>query len=176
MFGVALGDEANIGSKLYFYNGEGSKCVIGKHFEVNSGDNFNPLSSNIRTSIRVEDNALLIIGDWCGISSGTIWATESIKIGSCVNIGANCIIMDGDMHNIDWKIRFDDRINIGRDNYNSKPIQIDDHAWIGTGCIVLKGVHIGERSIIGAGSVVTHDIPADCIAVGNPCKIIKALV
>ena len=41
--------------------------------------------------------------------------------------------------------------------------------------IILKGVHFGARSIIGAGSVVTKDIPCDCIAAGNPAKVIKKL-
>ena len=44
---------------------------------------------------------------------------------------------------------------------------------IGAYCIILKGVTIGDRAIIGAGSVVTHDIPADSIAAGNPCKVVK---
>ena len=47
--------------------------------------------------------------------------------------------------------------------------------WIGAQCIVLKGVTIGARSIIGAGSVVTKSIPADCIAAGNPCKVLRRL-
>ena len=45
--------------------------------------------------------------------------------------------------------------------------------FVGARSIILKGVTIGEHSIIAAGSVVTTDIPADCIAGGNPCKVIK---
>jgi acetyltransferase-like isoleucine patch superfamily enzyme len=55
------------------------------------------------------------------------------------------------------------------------PVTIEDDVWIGAQCIILKGVTIGARSIIGAGSVVTKDIPADCVAAGNPCRIIKEL-
>lgn len=58
-------------------------------------------------------------------------------------------------------------------NCKSKPIVIEDDVLIGTGSYILKGVHIGARTVIGAGSVVTKDIPADCIAAGNPCKVIK---
>ena len=43
--------------------------------------------------------------------------------------------------------------------------------WIGAGVTVLKGVTIGRNSLIGAGSVVTKDIPANCLAFGSPCKI-----
>lgn len=56
---------------------------------------------------------------------------------------------------------------------NSAPIIIEDDVMIGTRCIILKGVIIGARSIIAAGSVVTKSIPADCIAAGNPAKVIK---
>ena len=54
----------------------------------------------------------------------------------------------------------------------SAPVTIEDDVWIGTNCIILKGVTIGARSVIGAGSVVTKNIPADCIAAGNPCRVI----
>lgn len=52
---------------------------------------------------------------------------------------------------------------------------IEDDVFIGMNTIVLKGVTIGARSVIGAGSVVVKSIPADCIAVGNPAKVIKRL-
>lgn len=52
------------------------------------------------------------------------------------------------------------------------PIVIDDHAWIAMGTIILSGVHIGEHAIVGAGSVVTHDVPAWAIAVGNPARVV----
>lgn len=57
----------------------------------------------------------------------------------------------------------------------SKPVTIEDNVWIGGGAILLPGVTIGKNSVIGAGSVVTKSIPADCVAVGNPCKVIKTL-
>ena len=55
------------------------------------------------------------------------------------------------------------------------PIVIEDDVMIGTRCIILKGVTIGARSVIAAGSIVTKSIPADCIAGGNPAKVIKTL-
>ena len=56
-----------------------------------------------------------------------------------------------------------------------KPITIGDNAWIGGGVIICPGVKIGETAVIGAGSVVTKDIPANCVAAGNPCKIMKKI-
>ncbi|MEC8457484.1 MAG: DapH/DapD/GlmU-related protein, partial [Pseudomonadota bacterium] len=47
--------------------------------------------------------------------------------------------------------------------------------WIGGGAIVLAGVSIGDRAVVGAGSVVTRDVPADVVVVGNPAKIVRRL-
>ncbi len=55
------------------------------------------------------------------------------------------------------------------------PIVIEDDVWIGGGAIVCPGVTIGKGTTIGAGSVVTKNIPANVVAVGNPCRVIKTL-
>ncbi len=55
------------------------------------------------------------------------------------------------------------------------PIHISENVWIGAGAIVLPGVTIGENSVIGAGSVVTKDIPANVVAVGNPCRVLREI-
>uniref|UniRef100_A0A2A4Z4K5 Maltose acetyltransferase n=1 Tax=OCS116 cluster bacterium TaxID=2030921 RepID=A0A2A4Z4K5_9PROT len=55
----------------------------------------------------------------------------------------------------------------------SKPIRIGEKCWIGGGAIILGGVTIGEGTTIGAGSVVTKDIPARCLAAGNPARVIR---
>lgn len=60
-------------------------------------------------------------------------------------------------------------------NTLARPVRIEDGAWIGGGAIILPGVTIGENAFIGAGSVVTRSIPANCVAVGNPCRVIKKL-
>lgn len=57
----------------------------------------------------------------------------------------------------------------------ARPIEIKDNVWIGGGSILLPGVTVGENSVIGAGSVVTRSIPANCVAVGNPCRVIRTL-
>lgn len=56
-----------------------------------------------------------------------------------------------------------------------EPVTIGDDVWIGGGAIICPGVTIGDRSVIGAGSVVTRDIPADVVAVGNPCRVLRAI-
>lgn len=54
-------------------------------------------------------------------------------------------------------------------------VEIQDRVWIGGGSIILPGVTIGENSVIGAGSVVNRSIPANCVAAGNPCRVIRRL-
>ena len=59
--------------------------------------------------------------------------------------------------------------------FNDRPITIGENVWLGANVTVLPGVTIGDRAVIGAGSVVTRDIPADSIAVGNPCRVVKSV-
>jgi galactoside O-acetyltransferase len=58
--------------------------------------------------------------------------------------------------------------------YNA-PIRIGRCCWLGAGVVVMPGVTIGDNSVIGAGSVVTRDIPADVVAVGNPCRVLRPI-
>lgn len=57
----------------------------------------------------------------------------------------------------------------------NQPIHIGNNVWLGAGVIVLPGVTIGDNSVVGAGSVVTKDIPANVVAVGNPCRILREI-
>ncbi len=55
------------------------------------------------------------------------------------------------------------------------PVHIGKNCWLGAGVIVLPGVSIGDNTVIGAGSVVTKDIPANVVAVGNPCRVLREI-
>lgn len=171
--GVKLGNRSIITNSVFLKLQRGATCQIGDDFVAFSGNNLTPICSNVKMSIDVYANASLVIGNGCGISSGTIWATASITIGNYVNIGGNCIIIDGDMHNIDWQARRMDRQQ--QTSFKRKAIVIEDDVWIGANVVILKGVHIGEKAVIGAGSVVTQDIPAGCVAAGNPCHVIRRI-
>lgn len=57
----------------------------------------------------------------------------------------------------------------------SKPITIRDNVWLGGGVIVCPGVTIGENTVVGAGAVVTRDLPANVVAVGNPARVIRTI-
>ena len=55
------------------------------------------------------------------------------------------------------------------------PIHIGRNCWIGAGAIILPGVSIGDNTVVGAGSVVTKDLPANVVAVGNPCRVLREI-
>ena len=177
---VEFGKNLTAICKIYLYLGENARVTIGSNCTITSGEGINPLCRTQRAMIYAEPNARITIGNDTGMSSPCIWAKTSIKIGDNVKIGGDCILLDTDAHNLDWKIRRSTEIasngqTIDCASASSMPIVIEDDVMIGTRCIILKGVTIGARSVIAAGSIVTKSIPADCIAGGNPAKMIKTL-
>ena len=97
----------------------------------------------------------------------TLVDDTDIFIGDSVMIGPNVTIATAG-HPIDPDLRK----RVAQFNI---PVHIGNNVWIGAGAIVLPGVKIGENSVIGAGSVVTKDIPANVIAVGNPCRVLREI-
>jgi acetyltransferase-like isoleucine patch superfamily enzyme len=110
----------------------------------------------------IANNAKMSIGSGYVNRHCKIKCFSEISIGNDVAISENVSIWDSDVHEV-----------IRKDNVMTKPIKIGNHVWIGTNAIILKGVNIGDNSIIAAGSVVNRDIPENCLAAGNPAKIIK---
>ncbi|HDR7001224.1 sugar O-acetyltransferase [Bacillus cereus] len=101
--------------------------------------------------------------------------SASVKIGNNVMLGPNVNIYTA-THSIYPSLRND----IQKEGLESlityaKPVVIEDGVWIGGSSIILPGIKIGANSVIGAGSVVTKDIPANVVAVGNPCKVIQSI-
>lgn len=90
-----------------------------------------------------------------------------ITIGSNTKLGPNCQLLTPN-HPMDYRER-------RRPQEVCLPITIGEDCWLGAGVIVCPGVTIGDRSIVGAGSVVVHDIPSDCLAVGNPARVVRQL-
>jgi acetyltransferase-like isoleucine patch superfamily enzyme len=151
---------------------------IGNEFHLTSSDGINPICRNLGACIHLGNpKATITIGNHVGMSSPCIWIQNKLTIGNHVKIGGNCLILDTDTHQIDFLARRGEKTT--KDNVTttiqSAPITIEDDVWIGANCIILKGVTIGARSVIGAGSVVTKSIPSDCIAAGNPCRVIREL-
>ena len=86
----------------------------------------------------------------------------TIEIGEDCAIAPNVMIRSCDSHQI-----------VGQESESVKDIKIGNHVWIGQNAAILKGVTIGDGAIIGANAVVTKDVPAHCIVVGNPAKVIR---
>lgn len=91
----------------------------------------------------------------------------SVIFGDNVFIGPNC-----GFHTAGHPLDFERR-NQGLEY--ALPITIGDNVWFGAGVQVMPGVTIGSNTVIGAGSVVTKDIPANVVAVGNPCRVLRPI-
>lgn len=171
LLGVKHGSKFKLLGKIYIQIGQNATVQFGENFLFLSSMKSNPLACSSHSCIFIEDGAKLMVGANVGISSTILWVCQSITIGNNVKIGGGSILMDTDAHSLHYM----DRRDVLRDDKHriNQSIVIDDDVFIGTHSIILKGVHIGARSIVGAGSVVTKDIPQDCIAAGNPAKVIK---
>lgn len=90
-----------------------------------------------------------------------------VTFGNHVFVASNCVFSCAE-HAIDARQRISG-LEV------ALPITVSDNVWIGANTVVLGGVTIGENSIIGAGSVVTKDIPANVIAVGVPCRVMRPI-
>ena len=97
----------------------------------------------------------------------TLVDDTDIYVGDHVMIGPNVVIATA-AHPACPALRWDGY------QYN-KAVTIEKNVWIGAGAVLLPGITVGENSIIGAGSIVTHDIPANVVAVGNPCKVLRPI-
>lgn len=98
----------------------------------------------------------------------TIVANKRISVGSNCQIGDLVAIYDSDFHELDPATR-------NRSPGKIMPVSIGNNVWLGSRVMVLKGVTIGDNSVIGAMSLVTKSIPANCIAAGNPAKVIRII-
>lgn len=129
---------------------------------------------------KVGPNFCITAPFWCDYGS-------NIEIGAYFYTNHNCIILDG------ARVTFGDYVFIApnctfstaghpldakqRDEglEYAYPITVGDHVWFGAGVTVLPGVTIGSNTVIGAGSLVNRDIPSGVVAVGNPCRVLRAI-
>lgn len=152
---------------------EGGRIVLGDNLCMNNGMMANQIGFNTPCVLRAEGGAI-VLGESVGMSQTVLIAKNAdITIGDHVILGGGVKVYTTDFHSRDYL----ERRNMESDTDGRKcaPVSIGDDCFIGAGVIILKGVNIGKRSIIGAGSVVTKDIPDDCIAVGNPCRVVSQI-
>lgn len=144
--------------------------VLGNDVTINSSFLSNLLGLYQRTILVARTKeAFVRIGDDVGLSGVTIYARKSIMIGSHTRIGANVKIMDNDFHPVDPDLR----LECSNQNMMIKPVEIGENVFIGCNSLILKGTKIGDNTTIGAGSVVSGVIPPNCIAAGNPAKVLR---
>ncbi|NBS79651.1 acyltransferase [bacterium] len=149
----------------------GSSISLGSHVTLDSSVRANPLGGSSPCVLRtMTSTARLSLGDRVGLSSSILVAGNSIEIGEDTILGAGSMVLDNDFHALgpgfSWLTEY---------SKNSKPVKIGRGCFIGARSIILKGVTLGDRVIIGAGSVVTKDIPAYSIAVGNPARTVRTI-
>ena len=128
----------------------GENCYIEAPFYANWGGHHTHLGKNVYANF-----GLTLVDD-----------TE-IFIGDDTMIGPNVTIATAG-HPVLLELRQEGL------QYNL-PVHIGKNVWIGAAAVILPGVTIGDNTVIGAGSVVTKDIPADVVAVGNPCRILREI-
>ena len=149
----------------------GSSISLGSHVTLDSSVRANPLGGSSPCVLRtMTSTARLTLGDRVGLSSSVIVAGNSIEIGEDTILGAGAMVLDNDFHirgpGFSWLTEYDK---------NSNPVKIGRGCFIGARSIILKGVTLGDRVVIGAGSVVTKDVPAYSMAVGNPARIVGTI-
>lgn len=149
------------------------------------------IAFNMTTPDSLEERFRLIKEIFSG--EGNVWIEppiyfcygKNIEIGEDCYINFNCNFVDDGKIIIGNKVMFGPGVTVAtvghpinpkyRGYMYSFPVKIENNCWIGAGAIICPGVTIGENSVIGAGSVVTKDIPANVIAVGNPCKVLRII-
>lgn len=142
----------------------------------------------------------LLLDELLGSHGTDCWITapfftdygENIYLGKNVEINMNCVFLDcnritiGDfcgigpgvhIYTVFHSVRAAERLSENSSFWYAKtaPVTLGKNVWIGGGSILLPGVTIGDNTTIGAGSVVTKSVPTNCLAAGNPCRIIKEL-
>ena len=129
----------------------GENVFIQRPLYANWGGSHVHMGSNIYANFNLTlvDDGHIYIGDWAQFGPNVTLATAG--------------------HPILPELREDPLLQYNKD------IHIGRNVWIGAGTVVCPGVRIGENSVIGAGSIVTRDIPADVVAFGNPCRVIRKI-
>jgi maltose O-acetyltransferase len=124
--------------------------------------------TEIRTPFYVDYGSRIRIGARCFANYGLVALdVAAITIGDDVQIGPNVQLLTP-THPLEAEPR--------RQKWEAaEPITIGDNVWLGGGAIVCPGVTIGADTVVGAGAVVTRDLPARALALGNPARVVREL-
>ena len=115
------------------------------------------------------------------------WGGKNLHFGNGVYANFNFTVVDDGEGFVGEKVMFGPNVTIATANHPIEPslrenamqynktVRIGANVWIGAGTVIVPGVTIGENSVIGAGSIVVKDIPANVVAVGNPCHVLREI-
>lgn len=174
--------------KGMLYN-PGDKEIMDEQFPyLDLLGNFNTLpSSAVKEREALMKRMFASCGEGCYIQPPFYanWSGHHIHMGDGVYANFNLTVVDdGDVY-IGNDVMFGPNVTIATAGHPIEsslrqkalqfnlPVHIGNNVWIGAGAIILPGVTVGDNSVIGAGSVVTKDIPANVVAVGNPCRVLR---
>ena len=129
------------------------------------------------------------IGEECYIEPPlhSNWAGKHVHFGSYVYANFNLTLVDDTDIFVGDKVMFGPNVTVATAGHPIEPhlrnlqmqfnipVRIGNNVWIGANSVILPGVTIGDNTVIGAGSVVTKDIPANVVAVGNPCRVLREI-
>jgi len=144
-----------------------------QYIQIGEGTLFGPqitLSAGMVPGQEMVSNPVIAVGDRCLIGKGSgIVGHLEISIGNDVWTGHHVYITDQN-HGYE-----DLALPISQQVMQERPVSIGDGSWIGHGTVVLPGAHIGRHVVVGANSVVTGDLPDNCVAAGAPARVIRRL-
>jgi acetyltransferase-like isoleucine patch superfamily enzyme len=141
----------------------GEQCFISAHAAVQPGTIHVGARSTIAARVHIDGD--VSIGADCSVNVDCA-VRGHVSIGDATRIGARTSI-------IGFNHGFEAEPEVFRQPHTSLGIRIGADVWIGSGVTILDGVELGDKSVIGAGSVVTRDVPAGAIAVGNPARVVR---
>lgn len=172
--GIALGRNATFFGRPIFMIHPGSSVTIGDDCVLVSNSR-RCSTANLYGPVRLQtdnDTSTIAIGRGSGLNGVSIWCrSTSVILGEEVALGPNVTIMDSPAHVL-WPPQ-------NRSHYPGveldKPVMIGDRVWVGNGALILPGATVGENSVIASRSVVTGEIPPNCLAAGTPAKVVRSL-
>lgn len=154
----------------FWYIKKGKKSVIYRSVrkDIVPFHVFSMGSSSVIEDYTIVNNAVgdVVIGNRTRIGLGNT-IIGPVTIGNKVNLAQNVVISGLNHHYEDVGMA------IAEQGVHTMPVIIEDDVWIGANSVILPGTMIGEHVVIGAGSVVTKDVPAYSLAVGNPASVVK---
>ena len=115
------------------------------------------------------------------------WGGHNVHFGSYIYANFNLTVVDDGHIYVGDRVMFGPNVVIATANHPvnvelrnrqlqyNKDVHIGNNVWIGAGAVICPGVNIGDNTVVGAGSIVTKDLPANVVALGNPCRVVREI-